>query len=417
MGKLTVGIFSPMFSEVNGTAKASRQLAFSLAKAGAEVHVYAPVASRFKTPLSNLLMHDIRSIRLSGDPEVHMAWPLEKFFKAHDFSYLDITHSTSVETMGLLGMNAAKFNGHPKVVTHHSPFSYYLKEYTGAFFGGFLNQWVPDYERYIYHQYDLISTPTMSKKQLLLKWGYTKKPIIAISNGIESKYFKKVDGDEVKEKYHLKNKRLLVYASRMSPEKNIQKIVRIFPKILERVPDCHLALVGTGPEVKPTKELVISLGLNEHVTVTGFVDFVELLQWYKAAYMTCIWSFVEAQGLVILEAMAQGTPTVGADADGIKDTIIDNSTGYLAKNIDDFINKVVYLFENEDIRNKFGKNALIEIQNHRIDNIAKAWLAVYEKMISIHPWRGGSKAEEAERRILLKKIIESFAKHTPAISY
>jgi len=415
MTDLTVGIFSPMFSEVNGTAKASRTLAFSLAKAGAEVHVYAPKADRFNSPkLPNLYIHPIRAIRLSADPEVYMAFPLEKFFFYKKCSHLDITHSTSCETMGLYGMNMAKLNDRPKVVTHHSPFEYYVEEYLGPIFGRFIRQWVRYYEKFIYGQYDLISTPTLSKKRLLLEWGYKKKPILAISNGLESKYFKIADGSVVREKYKLGDKKLLVYASRMSPEKHIKVIARVFPRIARRFPDAHLVFVGTGPELEPTKKIVKDLHIEDKVTFTGFVPFRELLQWYRAADVTCIWSYVEAQGLVILEAMAQETPTVGTDANGIKDTIINGKTGFLAKNLSDFVDKVVYLFENDEIREQFGKNARAHVENyHRIDNIAKTWLKVYEKLISYYPKYKGT----WDHKELHKKIFEHFAERTQGIDY
>ena len=82
MTDLKVGIFTQMFSEVNGTAKASRTLSFALAKQGVEVHVIAPHCKFFDIGNANIHLHNLRSIRLLTDPEVYFTFPLFKYFRA-----------------------------------------------------------------------------------------------------------------------------------------------------------------------------------------------------------------------------------------------------------------------------------------------------------------------------------------------
>lgn len=410
MTDLEIGIFTPMFSEINGTAKASRSLAIALAKAGAQIHVYAPNVFMTDHIIPNLHIHKLKSTLLKREPALHISVPWLKYFNPHEFSHLDVTHSMSVDPISMLGMDAAKLNKIPKVATHHSPYAYYVEEYFGVM-GKMIKTFTWDVERILYNRYDLISTPTISKKELIKKYGMSE-PILAISNGIEKKYFKKVDFTPVLEKYHLHNKKILLYASRMSPEKHPREIVRIFGDIIKKIPNAHLVLVGKGPEVKPLAKLIRALNLQNFVTQTGYVPFNELLMWYKAADVSCIWSFVEAQGLVILESMAQGTPIVGTFADGIKDVIIDGKTGYLAKNLDELKEKVIYLFQNDDVVKNLGENARKYAEMHQIENIAKTWIKVYKKLINCYPI-----APDPTYQASFQRIWKSFAEKNPGVIY
>ncbi|MHA1727474.1 MAG: glycosyltransferase [Promethearchaeota archaeon] len=419
---MQIGFFSPMFFEANGTAKATRSLAIALAKQkGVEVHVYAPALRRFKhlNLHPDLHLHHLLCVRVNADPEVYSSIPFFKWFRARSklFSHLDVVHTTSADPMGLLGMSVSKHQRIPKVITHHSPFEFYIEEFAiigGKFWNKFLKLIL--WEKIIYNRFDVISTPTISKKRLINGWGIgggeLGKPTIAISNGLEEKYFKNVDPGAVIEKYRLNGKKILLYASRMAKEKNIREIVISFKQIHKKVPTSHLVLVGSGPEVKPVTQLICSLGMEDCVTQTGFVLFSELLQWYRAADVSCIWSYIEAQGLVILEAMAQGTPTVGTDATGIKDVIIDGKTGYLVKNLREFIKKVVFLFQNDDIRKEMGKNARKQAEVHNIDNVAKIWVKIYKKLIRMYPYKGPK-----PYKIIFRKIWEKFANETPGVSW
>ncbi|GAH71120.1 unnamed protein product [marine sediment metagenome] len=63
-----------------------------------------------------------------------------------------------------------------------------------------------------------------------------------------------------------------------------------------------------------------------------------------------MWSWIEAEGLVLLEAMAQGTPSVGANACGISNIIRHGETGYLANNLDQFKDYVIKLLKDDNKR-------------------------------------------------------------------
>lgn len=411
---IDIGIFSIVYSQVSGIAKAVRSLAEAIARTGHRVHVFAPcIRNNNNSKIKNLFTHDVGGYRVGHDPEIVLSLPIHNyFFPEHEF--LDISHIMTPVTIGVMGLSWSKYLGIPLVGTHNSPLSYYSDIYVpiaGKIMSktGFLWAW----ERHIWQKFDLISVPTPSKKRLLIKHRFLKNPIVILTNGIEDFYFQKVNGSKIREKYHLGEKKVLLYASRQSPEKNIEKIVKSFKKIHKAVPDSHLLLVGTGPSMSSIKQRIHKYKLQEHVTQTGYVSDNELLSIYKAADVSCLYSWVEAEGLVLLEAMAQGTPSVGANGVGIQDVIRDNKTGFLVNNLNEFENNVIRLFKDDDLREEFSKNCTKYAKLHRIDEVAKRWIEIYKFTINeLYPLRYYKKPKE-ER---FQKVFE-FVQKMPGISF
>lgn len=114
---------------------------------------------------------------------------------------------------------------------------------------------------------------------------------------------------------------LLLYVGRLGAEKEIDRI----KPVLEAIPNARLALVGDGPNRQT---------LEEHFagTPTHFVGYLrgeELADAYACADAFVFPSRTETLGLVLLEAMAAGTPVVAARSGGIPDIVTDGVNGYL----------------------------------------------------------------------------------------
>jgi glycosyltransferase involved in cell wall biosynthesis len=333
-----------------------------------------------------------------------LSLPLHKFFLCqHD--YLDIAHIHTHATIGSMAINWAKYLGIPMVGTHNSPLQFYAAQYVPVF-GKILTQTdIPwRYERHILDKYDLIHVATESKKELLLEQRF-KEPIVYLSNGIHDYYFKKLKENGIREKYNLGDKKVLLYASRLSPEKHPVSVIKAFKRVHKKVPDSHLILVGSpGPSTDLVKKVERKL---DYVTYAGRVPFDDLLKLYNTADVTCLWSFVEAEGLVLIEAMAQGTPNVGANACGISNIIKHGETGYLANNLNEFSNYVIKLFKDDELRAQFGKAAKERAENFSVSKVAKTWIDLYRFTINnLYPLRY-NKRPRRERVELVKQFVKT----------
>ena len=108
--KLTIGVFSEMLSECNGTAEAVRRLVIGLGKAGHEVHVFAPGNGVAGKP--NVNFHQsahVINFRMSREPEFYLSIPLIRYF-FNNYGYykdLDVIHAATPMTVGALGLAPA----------------------------------------------------------------------------------------------------------------------------------------------------------------------------------------------------------------------------------------------------------------------------------------------------------------------
>lgn len=412
--KLEIGFFSGMYSQINGTAIACRNLAEALAQnTDHNIHVYAPGIQKPRTIPKNLILHNFYGAPISPKTGFVLSFPLHKyFFCQHE--YLDIAHIHTHATYGSMAINWAKYIGIPMVGTHNSPLSYYTSQYI-PIIGKLLSKmdWIWRYERHVLDKYDLVAVPTKSKKGLLRTQRF-KEPIVILSNGVHDIYFADVKENGIRDKYNLDNKKILLYASRLSPEKNQLDIIKTFRKIHKQVPDSHLVLVGSdGPLTSQVKKLINKKDYKDFVSYLGRVPFNDLLKLYNTADISCLWSHIEAEGLVLLESMAQGTPCIGANSVGISDVIRHGKTGYLSKNLDEFKNQVVKLLKDDDLRLEMGKNSKKIAENYRISNIAKVWVKLYKFLINeLYPLRYYKK-ERKERVRLVKEFIHEI----PAVSF
>ncbi|MGQ4873983.1 MAG: glycosyltransferase [Promethearchaeia archaeon] len=411
--KLDIGLFSCMYSQTNGTAISVRNLSEALAKTGHNVHVYAPkIQNGYKIP-PTLHFHNFGGAMVSQKTEFVISFPLHKYFFCQE-DYLDIAHIHTHATIGSMAINWAKYLGIPMIGTHNSPLTFYAPNYLPVF-GKLLarSDLIWRYEKHILDKYDLIHVPNKSKKELLLKHHF-KEPIINLTNGIPDFFYNDVKADDIKEKYGIGNRKLLLYASRLAPEKHPVKIVKIFKRIHREYPDSYLLLVGSnGICVNDVIRIIKKNKMEDYVSYAGKVPLRELIRLYKAADVTCLWSWIEAEGLVLLEAMAQGTPNVGANGCGIMNVIRHGKTGYLANNLKEFAHYVVKLFKDDDLREKMGKNAKRIAEHYKLSNVAKIWIKIYKFTINeLYPLRyyGRERKERVE-------LVKEFVQHLPGVSF
>jgi D-inositol-3-phosphate glycosyltransferase len=126
---------------------------------------------------------------------------------------------------------------------------------------------------------------------------------------------------------HSRYGRYLLTAARINdPRKNIAMLLRAFEKVRTQVPDVKLVLVGDVPEPELVA-LVAGSGLQEAIEFPGIVDKDDLLRLYQGAELFVLPSRQEGLGIVMLEAMACGTPVITTAYGGPEGIVIDGETG------------------------------------------------------------------------------------------
>jgi glycosyltransferase involved in cell wall biosynthesis len=158
---------------------------------------------------------------------------------------------------------------------------------------------------------------------------------------------------------------MLLYVGRVAFEKSIDFLVRVTQLLVKEIPDALLVITGEGPAAASLRALVKTLGLENNVQFIGYLDREkELNACYQSADIFVFASKSETQGLVLLEAMAQGTPVVAIAELGTASILIEGEGAMIAE--DDellFAHKVQALLKNPVHREHLGECGRSYAQN------------------------------------------------------
>jgi glycosyltransferase involved in cell wall biosynthesis len=149
---------------------------------------------------------------------------------------------------------------------------------------------------------------------------------------------------------------MLLFVGRVAHEKNIEFLLEMHVKLIQKHPDALLVITGEGPAEESIKASIARLDLLNKVKMIGYLDRShELIACYQAADVFVFASKSETQGLVLLEAMAQGTAVVALAELGTKSILIEGEGVLIAKDdTHDFADKVSILLSDPLKRESIG---------------------------------------------------------------
>jgi glycosyltransferase involved in cell wall biosynthesis len=158
------------------------------------------------------------------------------------------------------------------------------------------------------------------------------------------------------------------------------------------VPDAYLLVVGEGPFRDSLQQKIQELRLHDFVRIVAPISTNEVPRYFSICDVHIAPSivtkdFIEPFGLVYLEAMASGKPSVAFDIPAPVNSIVDNGvTGYLVKekSVDELAEKMCYLLKNENARISMGKRAKGRcVKNYNRELVAQKWIIVLLKMMNL----------------------------------
>lgn len=179
----------------------------------------------------------------------------------------------------------------------------------------------------------------------------------------------------------------ILYLGRLDARKGVLVAINAFKKIRDKFPNAKLLIVGKGPLEKNAKSLVQQLKLEDSCHFYGYVKQKDLPGFYTSADVYIAPALGgEAQGIVLLEAMACGLPVIASDISGYKEVIEDNTTGLFFKtgDADDLADKVQKIFTDSELQKSLMTNARQGAEKYSWDNIAKQVEDYYKEIIEKH---------------------------------
>jgi glycosyltransferase involved in cell wall biosynthesis len=372
------------FPRVNGVSTSIQIFRQNLNALGHIVHLIAPDYSGIDTNEPDILRVPARSIPF--DPEdrlMSFTWVIDNIQRICDENY-DLIHIQTPFVAHYLGIKLSRQFGIPCVETYHTFFEEYLHHYIPVAPRFMTRSVAKHFSRHQGNSLNGMVVPSNPMLTVLRNYGITTYTEV-IPTGINQDSFALGNRSSFRTANDIDEDRpVLLFVGRVAHEKNIKFLLQVVNRVRHVMENVLFIITGEGPALVSLKLTVKDMGLEQNVLFIGYLDRnLELNNCYRAADIFIFASRTETQGLVLLEAMAQGTPVVSTAELGTCDVLKDGAGARIAQeNLEDFSGKVVDLLKNEEARKKLGEAA--RDYAHQWSALAKAqqMLNFYNRVIA-----------------------------------
>jgi len=232
---------------------------------------------------------------------------------------------------------------------------------------------------------DGVTAVSKSLRQQTLDQFNIENDIKVIYNFIDFARFRKSDKDHFKKAIAPNGERILVHTSNFRKVKRVEDVIAIFKEVYQEIPS-KLLLIGDGPERHHLEELCRKIGLCHEIRFLGKQDAIEEL--LAIADLFLIPSEKESFGLAALEAMACEVPVISTDVGGLPEVNIHGKTGFMSQvgDVQSMAQHAINILSNDDILDKFRKNAMEQAKRFDIHEILPQYEAYYESILKTAVW-------------------------------
>jgi glycogen(starch) synthase len=221
-----------------------------------------------------------------------------------------------------------------------------------------------------------------------VKWafGLPTDKLAMVPNGVNTHVYEHVEQQDLRlfrSRFALPEEKLVLFVGRLVYEKGVHVLINAIPKILTKV-DAKFVVVGSGYMKEQLSNIVKSMGLEQKVLFTGFLDEETLLKLQKCADVSVVPSLFEPFGIVALEAMAAKSPVVVSDTGGLSEIVEHDVTGVKVypNNPDSLAWGITKILLDENYRNRIRENAYRKVQEkYDWDKIAQQTKRIYEGVL------------------------------------
>lgn len=374
------------FPRINGVSTSIKTVRDELLGLGHECLLVAP---RYAEEPDEPGIIRLPASPVPRDPEdQRLHWQAVRRFAANlRPEQVDVVHVQTPFIAHYAGQRIARRFGVPVVESCHTYFEQYLPHYVSGLPTALTRSIARGVTRRQCRDVQAVISPSSQMAETLRGYGVTT-PIEVLPTGLSSSCFGLGDGARFRQVQGISMDRpIILFVGRLAHEKNIVFLLRVLESLRIKCPDVLLVLVGEGPAEGALREQVCALGLQNHVHFTGYLErHGVLLDAYAAAEVFVFASRTETQGLVLLEAMAQGTPVVSTAVMGTIDVLAEaQGARVVPEDASRFANGVAEILGDRALRTALSTLARADAQRWSARKGVERLLRVYERVIEGEP--------------------------------
>jgi glycosyltransferase involved in cell wall biosynthesis len=233
------------------------------------------------------------------------------------------------------------------------------------------------YITWFYNQMDLVFAPSGSTAEELAQRGIEPQKLRIYPRGVDVELFHPSKRNGVLEKrYQVKDGLKLLYVGRVSKEKNLQLLEKVFKSLVRSHPELKLFIVGDGPYQEEMRREMA----GTPCIFTGYLAGEELAEVYASCDLFVFPSTTDTFGNVVLEAQASGLPVIVTDAGGPQENVVQGKTGFIIPaNEDSLFNTIKMLIAAPQRLQKMGQAARDYVQQRSFAAAFHASWKMYEE--------------------------------------
>lgn len=387
---MRIGLFTDSYPPyINGVSTSVAMLKKALEKKGHTVYVV--------TVSNNALKYEYdegeKIVKVPGIPigiydyRLSRIYPLTMINTMKNWN-LDVIHSHTEFGIGILARLVAKQFDIPLVHTYHTLYEDYTHYITHGYFDKSSKKIVEYLTKFYCDKTATELIVPTNKIYKLFKEKYEfQKNIHIVPTGIEVErfYTENVDKSYVqtlRKKLKLQKKDFVIlFVGRLASEKNVEFLLNAQRKLIEKHPNIKLLIVGDGPDKEKYEQIAKDLKISQNVIFNGKAAWEEMPFFYHCADVFATASTTETQGLTVIEAMAAGVVPLCIKDESFLGTVTNELNGLIFENEEEYINQVLMLYKDEQLRQRYDNQARIQAEHCSSSSYAERVLEVYNRAI------------------------------------
>lgn len=218
-----------------------------------------------------------------------------------------------------------------------------------------------------------IAVSNTTRQRLLRLLRVPSRKTVVIPNGVDLAGFRCVSVT--------KRRRRIAYVGRLESHKQVDLLIRAFKELRSILPDSELLIAGDGSQKRHLVKLASDLDLKD-VHFLGVIPRLDLIRLIKSSATLVLPSLLEGHGMVLLEAMAAGTPPIAvlSPGSGVKDIVNHESNGLLVHpSVKEIEKAMCELLTNRSLHRRLRENGLKFVKRFDWDEVTAKTLELYER--------------------------------------